>query len=159
MENDFKPRESIERVRNCTQIDKNVIDSIVDCISKYLLEGCCESDSSWSTGRVAELNELVQLIPKEQLSILKSESGGIQTLLKNNHNIFEVKSGKVGLRYPKTINELGSTAKKRKLKQKAIKVQQKPCWFYNNHPQGCPLSDMDCSFLHVKLIETKKIYK
>ncbi|KAJ8722521.1 hypothetical protein PYW07_003701 [Mythimna separata] len=150
MENDFKARESQEKVRNCTQIDKNVIDSIVDCISKYLLEGCSDSESSWSIGRTAELTELVQLIPKDQLSILKSECGGIQTLLKNNHNIFEVKSGKVSLRYPKTINEVGSNPKKRKLKHKTIKVQQKPCWFYNNHPQGCPLTDMDCSFLHVK---------
>lgn len=151
IENDFKAREPLEKVRNCTQIDKSVIDSIVDCISKYLLEGCSESESSWSIGRTAEFGELVQLIPKEQLNILKSECGGIQTLLKNNHNIFQVQSGKVGLRYPKTINEVGSNTKKRKIKQRTIKIQQKPCWFYNKHPQGCPLSDTDCSFLHVKI--------
>uniref|UniRef100_A0A2A4KBC0 tRNA (uracil-O(2)-)-methyltransferase n=1 Tax=Heliothis virescens TaxID=7102 RepID=A0A2A4KBC0_HELVI len=150
IDKEFKAREPVERVRNCTQIDKGVVDSIVECISRYLLEGCSESDSSWSLGRKAEFNELVQLIPKENLNILKSECGGIQTLLKNNHNIFEVQSGKVGLRYPKTINEVVSNSRKRKLKQIPIKVQQKKCWFFNNHPQGCPLSDENCSFLHAK---------
>ncbi|PZC81686.1 hypothetical protein B5X24_HaOG212130 [Helicoverpa armigera] len=151
IDKEFKAREPVERVRNCTQIDKGVVDSIVECISRYLLEGCTESDPSWSIGRKAEFNELVQLIPQEHLNILKSECGGIQTLLKNNHNIFEVQSGKVGLRYPKTINEVVSNSRKRKLKQMPIKVQQKKCWFYNNHPQGCPLSDENCSFLHVKI--------
>nr|XP_021184983.2 probable tRNA (uracil-O(2)-)-methyltransferase [Helicoverpa armigera] len=151
IDKEFKAREPVERVRNCTQIDKGVVDSIVDCISRYLLEGCTESDPNWSIGRKAELNELVHLIPQEHLNILKSECGGIQTLLKNNHNIFEVQSGKVGLRYPKTINEVVSNSRKRKLKQIPVKVQQKKCWFYNNHPQGCPLSDDNCSFLHVKI--------
>ncbi|XP_047021469.1 probable tRNA (uracil-O(2)-)-methyltransferase [Helicoverpa zea] len=151
IDKEFKAREPVERVRNCTQIDKGVVDSIVECISRYLLEGCTESDPKWSIGRKAEFNELVQLIPQEHLNILKSECGGIQTLLKNNHNIFEVQSGKVGLRYPKTINEVVSNSRKRKLKQMPIKVQQKKCWFYNNHPQGCPLSDENCSFLHVKI--------
>ncbi|XP_021184983.3 probable tRNA (uracil-O(2)-)-methyltransferase [Helicoverpa armigera] len=151
IDKEFKAREPVERVRNCTQIDKGVVESIVECISRYLLEGCTESDPNWSIGRKAEFNELVQLIPQEHLNILKSECGGIQTLLKNNHNIFEVQSGKVGLRYPKTINEVVSNSRKRKLKQMPIKVQQKKCWFYNNHPQGCPLSDENCSFLHVKI--------
>lgn len=151
IEKEFKAREPVERVKNCTQIDKSIVNSIVDCISRYLLEGCSESETIWSIGRTAEFSELIHLIPKEQLSILKSECGGIQTLLKNNHNIFEVQSGRVGLRYPKTINEVNLGTRKRKFnKQTTIKVQQKPCWFYNNHPQGCPLSDSTCSFLHVK---------
>lgn len=127
-----------------------MIDSIVGCISRYLLRECSKSENKWSIGKTAEINELVQLIPKEQLNILKSECGGLQTLLKNNHNIFQVQSGKVSLRYPKTIDEVSSNPRKRKYKQTNIKIQQKPCWFYNNHPQGCPLSDTDCSFLHVK---------
>ncbi|XP_075969849.1 putative tRNA (uracil-O(2)-)-methyltransferase [Anticarsia gemmatalis] len=148
--NDFKAREAVEKVRNCTQIDKNVINTIVDIITKYLLGGCKESDTSWSIGRTAEINELVQLIPKDQLTILKSECGGLQTLMKNNHHIFKVQSGKVELRYPKSIEEVQSNSKKRKSNQAAIKIQQKPCWFHNNHPQGCPLKDTECSFLHVQ---------
>ncbi|KAH9635322.1 hypothetical protein HF086_017888 [Spodoptera exigua] len=150
IEKEFKAREPVERVKNCTQIDKSIVNSIVDCISRYLLEGC-SSETNWSLGKTAEFSELIHLIPKEHLSTLKSECGGIQTLLKNNHNIFQVQSGRVGLRYPKTINEVNAGTRKRKFnKQTTIKVQQKPCWFYNNHPKGCPLSDSICSFLHVK---------
>ncbi|CAD0196941.1 unnamed protein product [Chrysodeixis includens] len=150
LETTFKARGAVERVRNCTQVDRGVVDSIVDIISKYLLKGCDSSDPKWNIGKTAEINELVQLIPKEKLTLLKSECGGIQTLLKNNHNIFEVQSGKVTLRYPRTINDVASNPRKRKHKQTTLKVQQKPCWFYNNHPQGCPLSETVCSYLHVK---------
>lgn len=150
LETSFKAREPVEKVRNCTQVDREVVNSIVDTISKYLLEGCDSSDPKWNIGKTVEINEIVQLIPKEKLSLLKSECGGIQTLLKNNHNIFEVQSGKVTLRYPKTINEVGSNPRKRKHRQTTLKIQQRPCWFFNNHPQGCPLSETVCSYLHVK---------
>lgn len=140
---DFKPREAVERVRNCTQIDKNLISSIVKNIANYLLEGS-DNKSGWYAGKTVELSQVIQLIPQDQLKQLKSECGGIQTLLKNNHNIFQVQSGRVQLRYPKTIAEVN-----RKSKISNIKIKQKPCWFYSNHPQGCPLSESNCSFLHV----------
>ncbi|XP_049867458.1 probable tRNA (uracil-O(2)-)-methyltransferase isoform X2 [Pectinophora gossypiella] len=146
---DFKAREPVQKVRNCTQIDKTLIDSIVDKISNYLLQGC-NLDSNWSIGKSAELNEVVQLIPQDQLKSLKSECGGLQTLLKNNHHIFKVQGGIVQLRFPKTVEEVNKNMKSNKNKSCSIKVQQKPCWFYNNHPQGCPLTDKNCSFLHVR---------
>ncbi|KAG6448326.1 hypothetical protein O3G_MSEX005446 [Manduca sexta] len=147
----FKPRETVERVRNCTQIDKNLIDSIVSIITNYLLQECClEPDGKWSIGKVVDIHVLVQLIPPEQLKLLKSECGGLQTLMKNNHHIFQVQQGKVQLRYPKSIDEVSTNSKKNLNKVYKIKLQEKPCWFYNNHPQGCPLKDDKCSFLHVK---------
>lgn len=151
LETTFKAREAVEKVRNCTQVDREVIDLIVDIISKYLLEGCNSSDPEWNIGKTVEINELVQLIPKEKLSFLKSECGGIQTLLKNNHNIFKVQSGKVTLQYPKKIDEVISKPRKRKYKHTTPKIKQKPCWFFYNHPQGCPLSDTVCSYLHEKV--------
>ncbi|KAJ2952902.1 hypothetical protein O0L34_g7267 [Tuta absoluta] len=146
---DFKPREAIERVRNCTQVDKSLIVSIVDKISSYLLEGCC-LDSTWSVGKIVDLNEVVKLIPQDDLKALKSECGGIQTLLRNNHQIFKVQGGKVQLRIPKSVEEVTKSMKQSKNKASNLKLQQKPCWFYNNHPQGCPLNNAECSFLHIK---------
>lgn len=148
---EFKSRDPVEKVKNCTQIDKNIIQLIIGHITDYLLGGCNLS-VSWCPGKTAEVNELAQLIPQDQLKALKSECGGLQTLLKNNHHIFKVQSGKVQLRYPKTIEEVerDSQYKKNKSKSMNIKVQCKPCWFYNHHPQGCPLSDNKCSFLHAK---------
>ncbi|CAG9114705.1 unnamed protein product [Plutella xylostella] len=148
---DFKPREPVERVRNCTKIDKNLILSIVDCIAQYLMKEL-DTNVRWSPGRSVDLPELVQLIPSDQLKSLKSECGGLQTLLKNHHHIFKVQGGKVQLRHPKSVDEINNEMKSKKSKVQKIQLQQKPCWFFSNHPQGCPLSDKTCSFLHVNKI-------
>lgn len=138
----FKARILVERVRNCTRIDKDLIGSILRCVTNYLLEGS-SGESTWYGGRTVELSEVVQVIPSDQLKQLKSECGGIQTLLKNNYHIFKVQSGMVQLRYPQTVDEVTS-----KHKSKNLKMQQRPCWFYSNHPQGCPLLESTCSHLH-----------
>ncbi|KAL4714524.1 hypothetical protein ACJJTC_006570 [Scirpophaga incertulas] len=141
----FKPREATERVRNCTQISQTVTQSVIDSISYYLLEGC-DFNSNWSAGKVVHINELVSLISEENLKTMKSECGGLQTLIKNNHHIFKVYKGMVQLRYPRTEAEvLNMNYNNKKIKNK---VKIKPCWFYNKHPQGCPLTDETCSYLH-----------
>ncbi|KAM3963059.1 putative tRNA (uracil-O(2)-)-methyltransferase [Aphomia sociella] len=144
---DFKPREQMEKVRNCTQIDKSIIEFVVHHVTSYLLDHV-DLGYTWSLGKLVDLNELVAIIPQDKLKTMKSECGGLQTLLKNNHHIFKVQSGKVQLRYPKTIDEVKNSMKNIKSKQSNIRVQQRPCWFFNNHPQGCPLADNNCSFLH-----------
>ncbi|XP_050670321.1 probable tRNA (uracil-O(2)-)-methyltransferase isoform X1 [Leptidea sinapis] len=142
---EFKAREAVERVRNCTQVDKTVIDTIISCVTKYLLSDI-NFKASWSPGREVEIQELIKLIPKDKLKMLKSECGGLQTLLKNNHHIFKVVNGTVTFRYPKTISEV-----KENLKNKHVNTHVRPCWFHINHPQGCPLDDNVCSFLHTNI--------
>lgn len=145
---DFKTRESVEKVRNCTQVDKSVTEYIVKCVTSHLLEGC-HLESDWSRGKIVPINDLVELIPSDMLKALKSECGGLQTLLRNNHQIFEVQNGNVQLRYPRTIDDV-----KKNIKSGTdVKMQVKKCWFYNNHPQGCPLDSSVCSFLHERLIK------
>ncbi|CAG4912021.1 unnamed protein product [Colias eurytheme] len=144
---EFKTREKVERVRNCTQIDKTVIDSIIKYVTSHMLKDY-EFNSSWSTGKQIEISDIVKLIPDDMLKMLKSECGGLQTLLRNNHHIFQIVNGKVQFRYPKTIDEVNKSMKK-KNKDKNIKMQVKRCWFFDNHPQGCPLDAKVCSFLHV----------
>lgn len=149
--NDFKARESLEKVRNCTRIDKNIIECIIHIICTYLLDGSSAQSNHWNTGKIVEINELVPLIPPDQLKFLKSECGGLQTLMKNHHHIFLVQNGKIQLRYPQTLEEANNYANTRNKKNiKVYKVRQKECWFYKNHPQGCPLTDTSCSFLHEK---------
>ncbi|CAH2241166.1 jg3232 [Pararge aegeria aegeria] len=141
----FKTRESVEKVKNCTQIDKGVTDHIIKCITSYLLQGCNLEDD-WSCGKIVQMNELVELIPSDMLKALKSECGGLQTLLRNNHHIFDVQKGCVQLRFPRTMDEV-----KKKIKSNRnsdVKMQEKKCWFFINHPQGCPLDRSVCSFLH-----------
>lgn len=142
---DFKAREATEKVKNCTQLDKSLVERIVEIISNYLLDSC-DLQTVWSFGKTVEFSEVIKIIPKDKLKALKSECGGLQTLLKNNHHIFKVQSGTVQLRHPKTIEEVYNSHNK----TNNIKIQQRPCWFYNNHPQGCPLTNLQCSFLHIK---------
>ncbi|XP_032513378.2 probable tRNA (uracil-O(2)-)-methyltransferase isoform X1 [Danaus plexippus] len=146
LDNDnVKTRDPVERVRNCTQIDKDISEEIVMCVAKYLLEDCSKQ-LTWSIGRKTELKDLIQLIPNDKLKVLKSECGGLQTLLKNNHHIFKVERGFVQLRHPRTVDELEKNFKSKN--NNRIRIKVKKCWFFNNHPQGCPLDSTVCSFLH-----------
>lgn len=152
---DFKPRQQTERVKNCTQIDKSIVQFVINCITAYLLKDA-DLSNSWCPGKLVDINELVSILPSDKLKHMKSECGGLQTLLKNNHHIFKVQNGKVQLRYPKTIDDVKHAIKPNKSKQANIKIHQKPCWFYNNHPQGCPLTDNNCSFLHSSINKDSK---
>lgn len=145
---DFKPRESVEKVRNCTRIDKSIIEYFIELVAKHLLKDCL-TNPEWSSGKVTDIPDLVRLMPADMLKNLKAECGGIQTLLKNNNHIFKVQKGKVNFRYPKTINEVNDIVKNSKpSKSLKLNIKKKPCWFYKNHPQGCPLTNENCSFLH-----------
>lgn len=146
--NEFKARSAVEKVRNCTQIEKSVIDSIVTSIASFLLDGC-NFKNEWNPGKEVYLEEIIKIVPHLSLKTLKSECGGIQTLLKNNYHIFNVHKGKVQLKHPKCIEETLKIMKKQNKKCSPLKLQVKPCWFYINHPQGCPLTETSCSYLHV----------
>lgn len=157
---EFKPRESIERVRNCTQLEKSLILDIVSLIVKELLSrenlvivNVDKEEKSWNRGGLISLGNLVSLVPSEKLKKLKNECGGLQTLLKNNGNIFLVQHGQVQLKMPSSNIKPQKKKIRRNLKSyqnfntEAMK-KEKPCWFHVNHPDGCPLSENDCSYKH-----------
>nr|XP_040226874.2 probable tRNA (uracil-O(2)-)-methyltransferase [Anopheles coluzzii] len=152
----FKPRESTEKVRNCTKIDRSVVDKIVAIVFGELLAKrripAEFAERSWNAGGTLALEELVKAIPQELLVALKAECGGLQTLLRNNHQIFRVEKGTVQLRIPTRISDTVDAALARKMKKvknfKPINFKQRVCWFFVNHPDGCPLAEMDCKFNH-----------
>ncbi|EEC00704.1 conserved hypothetical protein, partial [Ixodes scapularis] len=90
----FKPREGVEAVRNCTQLDRSFLDSTVDLIAKRLLQAeATDGDAlpdrdRWNRGGVMHLRDLVQLLTVEDLQMLKSQCGGLQTLIRNHRHIF-----------------------------------------------------------------------
>ncbi|KAJ6633080.1 putative tRNA (uracil-O(2)-)-methyltransferase [Pseudolycoriella hygida] len=146
----FTPRESVEKVQNCTKVDRNVQQKIVKLIFDHLLlKKRYINDfvnNQWNFGGIAALSDLAPLIPAELLKELKSECGGLQTLLRNNHQIFQVQKGKVQIRRPLSQNERRSEPPNQKAKPFIFK--QKECWFRCFHPDGCPFSDEDCTFKH-----------
>jgi tRNASer (uridine44-2'-O)-methyltransferase len=140
----FKPREKIERVRNCTKIGVDIIESIVNCVASKCLESSNpvpkEPEGSWNAGGEISLGDLVAHLQVEKidLSRLKSECGGLQTLLKNNHSIFQVQKGRVKFRVPAGAKPTFDSAK----------IRRKPCWFHDNHPDGCLLDKDTCTWIH-----------
>ncbi|KAH0567382.1 probable tRNA (uracil-O(2)-)-methyltransferase [Cotesia glomerata] len=151
---DFKPRDLVEKVKNCTKVDKNIVNEIVNLVANYLLQkvriiGVKKDDDSeeckWNAGGTIELNEIAKLVPASTLKELKAECGGLQTLLRNNSNIFQIYNGTVQFKIPGGDNLIN---KKRKNKSN-VRLKVKPCWFFVNHPNGCPLSDNKCTFKHI----------
>lgn len=147
---EFKPREAVEKVRNCTQVDKEILSSIIETVVSLLLKQKREinleekSGKTWNAGGEIELPQLASIIDLEKLKELKKECGGLQTLLKNNAQIFRVESGKVRFRVPGK-DKVGSNKKSNDSK---IRKKTKMCWFYFNHPDGCPVTDINCDFKH-----------
>lgn len=131
----YEARSSVELVRNCTKINRKVCDKIVKLVVNKLLE-TENYVENWNAGGCVGLPDLVKLIEDEDLKELKSECGGLQTLLKNNHYVFLVQKGTVKLRVP-VVNSRKN-------------VKTRGCWFYENHPNGCLLDDESCSYLHSK---------
>lgn len=132
-----KLREKHEAVRNCTQIKKEVLEDLVLKIFHKLLDN---GVGTWNEGRQLNLGDLVKAaLSKEDLQSIKSECGGLKTLLKNRHEIFIVTGGNVKIRKP-------ATKTKEEMEGKTIKKRQ--CFFQQHHPHGCPLSDDSCTFVH-----------
>lgn len=150
----FKARSSTEQTRNCTQLDRKLVLEIVNIVATHLLREDrrisleWRSGETWNAGGRVEISELVKLIAPEMLRHLRKECGGLQTLLKNHSHIFCVAQGKVQLRIPGA----GDNSRKKKPKKRRINDtplrKVKPCWFYRNHPDGCPAREIDCNFQH-----------
>ncbi|KAK0174846.1 hypothetical protein PV327_010569 [Microctonus hyperodae] len=150
---DFKPRDPIEKARNCTQIDRNIINEIIDLIANNLLRKVRiinspdDDNKKWNAGGSIELSEIANIIPSTTLKQLKNECGGLQTLLRNNSHIFQINNGLVQFRIANNAIENTRNRKKRKKKPNS-QLKVKPCWFFNNHPDGCLLTDEKCNFKH-----------
>lgn len=140
----FKPRDKVEVVRNCSKVDKGLCEAIIKKIFDRLLEKENFVFDGWNCGGEMKIPEAVDLISADDLKLLKAECGGLQTLLKNKHQVFHIYGGSIRIRTPKKLSE-------RVFQEKSLKrnvVKSCPCYFYSNHPQSCPLNDVDCSYAH-----------
>uniref|UniRef100_A0A8C2ING3 tRNA (uracil-O(2)-)-methyltransferase n=2 Tax=Cyprinus carpio TaxID=7962 RepID=A0A8C2ING3_CYPCA len=153
--NGFQPREKTETVRNCAALPRDFVDAVVLRVAKALLsltERNTESSScgdTWNTGGSVLISEVVNLLDQSSLQALKKECGGLQTLLKNNHQVFRVEGGRVFIRDWRTHTLAQSsrvTSKRKPPPSGALKTRL--CWFHTHHPHGCPLLREHCAFAH-----------
>ena len=169
----FRAREKVERVRNCSQLERGLVAGIVARVVELCLqeggEGVGEEGGEgagagagagatvekevagsqlWRSGRSLALGDVVRSLESAgvELVLLKSSCGGLQTLLRNHHHIFLVTGGRVRLRRPGT--DAPSTRRKGRPAPEGARLRTKPCWHFNNHPDGCPLEQRLCSWSH-----------
>lgn len=154
----FVARPAVETVRNCTRVPKEVRDQIIDIMVKEVFsrpdwtkgsfkDKFGERGQGWNPGGSVPLSDLGASLPSDLLSRLKAECGGLQTLARNHGHIFVVDRGSVRLRCPPLD---GDFAPRRKKNRKGYKVtrKSKPCWLFDNHPQGCPTDREQCMWAH-----------
>ncbi|KAF6133480.1 tRNA methyltransferase 44-like protein [Phyllostomus discolor] len=152
----FLPREKAERVRNCASLPREFVDQVVLQVAGLLLGGeqpdpggpCRGSADAWRGGASLPLAAVALALDGAALRRLKRECGGLQTLLRNRHQVFEVVSGSVRLRdwREEMRREEQRPAAKRRLSSEAFKTRL--CWFFAHHPDGCALPSARCPFAH-----------
>ncbi|KAK7909842.1 hypothetical protein WMY93_014526 [Mugilogobius chulae] len=145
----FQPRDKVETVRNCASLPRDLVDGVVLQVARELLGKRAGDDVSlkgdWNKGGSLSVSEVAGLLEQDTLQRLKKECGGLQTLLKNNHQVFRVEGGRVHIRDWRDMKP------SRDLKRKPIApgaLKTRLCWFHSHHPQGCPLQLEQCGFAH-----------
>lgn len=149
-----RPSEDVG-VRNCSQLPRAVQTAIVKKVVDTLLEADASKNTfvhssqtkgsaafrTWRRGGSVHLSELIKLLTAEEMDHLRAQNGGLQTLLKNHHQVFIIREGRAQLRdWPA---EKDTFVRKAKGKQ-----HNRCCWFHAHHPDGCPFTSETCAFRH-----------
>ncbi|XP_060528805.1 probable tRNA (uracil-O(2)-)-methyltransferase [Cylas formicarius] len=137
--NDVVQRSDTEKVRNCTQLGKSVISKLVaSCIQILLSKAdyiAKPNGGLWNKGSAVQISDLAKNLEKEDLKWLRKECGGLQTLLRNHRYLFEISKCAVRLRLPIRAEETN-------------RYNDKPCWFFKNHSDGCLFDGTNCGYSH-----------
>ncbi|XP_069782261.1 probable tRNA (uracil-O(2)-)-methyltransferase isoform X3 [Narcine bancroftii] len=151
----FQPREKVQKLRNCATLDRDFTDHVVLQVAKALLkinQDSCKNDNEdstgyWNKGGSLPLKNVADLLGSSILKRLKKECGGLKTLLRNYCQVFEVVRGQVQIRdwsKEKPTGKQISSGKRMLLDTCKTRL----CWFFVNHPDGCPRNAEKCSFAH-----------
>ncbi|KAI1712674.1 adoMet-dependent methyltransferase domain-containing protein [Ditylenchus destructor] len=140
----FVARPAVQENKNCSKLPREFQLSITRKIAEYLLQKEEKSsDSEWSPGALVPVPELGPLLSDEDKKMLKDQNGGLQTLLKNHHQAFYTRNRHVGMRDWREAHKVFLAKPQAK-----SHFQLSPCWFFANHPQGCPVEAATCPFSH-----------
>ncbi|XP_050803611.1 probable tRNA (uracil-O(2)-)-methyltransferase isoform X3 [Gopherus flavomarginatus] len=153
----FQPREKVEQVRNCAALPRDFVDDVVLTVASLLLNATQEKPwdhtldvrvNTWNKGESLSLREVAEHLDKETLKRLKNEYGGLQTLLRNNHQVFEVLNGRVHIRDWREQKPSKRTKPEVKRRFSAEAFKTRLCWFFIHHPDGCSLTSESCPYAH-----------
>ncbi|EMP26433.1 Putative tRNA (uracil-O(2)-)-methyltransferase [Chelonia mydas] len=153
----FQPREKVEQVRNCAALPRDFVDVVVLTVARLLLNAAQKKPwdhtldvrlNTWNKGESLSLREVAERLDKETLKRLKNEYGGLQTLLRNNHQVFEVLNGRVHIRDWREEKPSKRTKSEVKRRFSAEAFKTRLCWFFIHHPDGCSLTSESCPYAH-----------
>ncbi|KAF5394661.1 putative tRNA (Uracil-O(2)-)-methyltransferase [Paragonimus heterotremus] len=172
----FVARNNHEPILNCTRVPGDIKHAVCNMIFAKLLElepdlkhlkskGLFVSSTGfiktvdgrwWKPGGHLALNQVAMVLEREQLESMKSQHGGLQTLLRNHHQAFQVVRGFVQIRWlpekmAKISNVVNDSITQRQSSKQSVesnKRKTKPCWLLHHHPDGCPYPSDNCDFLH-----------
>ncbi|KAK6029091.1 nicotinate phosphoribosyltransferase, (NAPRTase) family, partial [Ostertagia ostertagi] len=134
----FLPRSKVEQVRNCLNVPKDVRLDLTKRFFFKLLEMNDEVQNGWRRGGTIELGKLAVLLTPEEKQLMKQQCGGLQTFLRNQHQVFKVTGGMAQIRDWRE----DASRKFRKSKGASARNGISPCWMAEYHPDGCPMKDM-----------------
>jgi len=142
----FKPRCPEEKVNNLSQVDKNVTGAIVKRIFQHIIgngEGDivnhCDYIKPWHRGKLdLTLREASCMLTRDEKNLIQKQGKGLQTLLKNHHQVFRIRNACITLRCP-ILDDKSAVARS---------LRTHPCYYNLNHPDGCPLEGTKCKYLH-----------
>ncbi|XP_070614216.1 LOW QUALITY PROTEIN: probable tRNA (uracil-O(2)-)-methyltransferase [Erythrolamprus reginae] len=149
----FLPRGK-EQVRNCTALPHALVDQVALEVAHLLLGQTEESPHGppgpWNSGVSLPLSDIAGHLDKDTLKTLKKEYGGLQTLLRNNHQVFKVQHGRVRIRDWREEERPRKQPRGRQTRARPPPEATKTrlCWFDQHHPQGCPLPSASCPYAH-----------
>ncbi|XGW16738.1 hypothetical protein V3C99_001852 [Haemonchus contortus] len=139
----FLPRSKVEQVRNCLNVPKDIRLDLTKRFFFKLLEADERMKNGWRCGGAIELQKLAALLTVEEKQLMKQQCGGLQTFLRNQHQVFKVTGGMAQIRDWR--EEATRIFKKGKGSPSRSGVT--PCWMAEYHPDGCPMKDA-CYFKH-----------
>ncbi|XP_055445199.1 probable tRNA (uracil-O(2)-)-methyltransferase [Bubalus kerabau] len=147
----FQPREKAERLRNCAALPREFVDQVVLQVAHLLLGRRSPADGSvqaWNRGGSLSLAEVAGELDRETLQRLKRECGGLQTLLRNSPQVFQVLHGRVRIRDWREERPRKQEEPEAKRRPSSDTFKTRICWFFAHHPDGCVLPADCCPFAH-----------
>ncbi|VDM65134.1 unnamed protein product [Strongylus vulgaris] len=88
----FLARPKVEQIRNCLNVPAEIRLDLINRFFDKILYSSNEERDGWRCGGAIELSELATMLTDEEKQLMKQQCGGLQTFLRNQHQVFKVRS-------------------------------------------------------------------
>ncbi|CAL2035964.1 unnamed protein product [Caenorhabditis brenneri] len=148
----FVARPRAIKNNNCMNIPVSERDRMAKKLFDYVLKASDEVRDGWHCGGEVPLAELAAILTDEDKKMMKDQDGGLQTFLRNHHQIFHVYQATCRLRdfrQPQVKRDRPAWSKKRNSDgEKETPRKKMPCFMALYHPDGCAVGPEACRYEH-----------